>query len=73
LLNQEGVQKANEVLTLHMGPEFILANISLEFSDKLKTGKLEQIIHQIDTDIKAKYPIVKRVFIEAEDHKTKKS
>ncbi len=68
LEKQDGVQKTNEVLTLHMGPEFILANISLEFSDKLKTGKLENIISTIDADIKSKYPIVKRIFIEAEDH-----
>lgn len=65
---QDGVQKANEVLTLHMGPDFILANISLEFSDNLKTGELEKIINTLDRTIKAHYPIVKRVFIEAEDH-----
>lgn len=65
---QKGVVKTNEVLTLHMGPEFILANISLEFSDNLKTGELESIIRDLDRIIKAQYPIVKRVFIEAEDH-----
>ncbi len=65
---QDGVVKTNEVLTLHMGPEFILANISLEFSDNLKTGELENIIRNLDRIIKAQYPIVKRVFIEAEDH-----
>lgn len=65
---QDGVQKANEVLTLHMGPEFILANISLEFADNLQTGELEKIINTLDRKIKAHYPIVKRVFIEAEDH-----
>ena len=71
LAKQEGVEKTNEVLTLHMGPEFILANISLEFSDKLKTGQLEKIISTIDAGIKSQYPIVKRVFIEAEDHSVK--
>ena len=68
LTEQEGVKKTNEVLTLHMGPEFILANISIEFQDGLKTGELETIISTIDRVIKAQYPIVKRVFIEAEDH-----
>lgn len=72
LNNQDGVEKANEVLTLHMGPEFILANISLEFSDGLKTGQLENIISMLDKNIKDKFPIVKRVFIEAEDHSSNK-
>ncbi|MEZ5902375.1 MAG: cation diffusion facilitator family transporter [Alphaproteobacteria bacterium] len=71
LKNQKGVNKVNEILTLHMGPEFILANISLEFSDNLETGNLETIISQLDRSIKSHYPIVKRVFIEAEDHTPK--
>ncbi len=68
LNTQDGVQKVNEVLTLHMGPEFILANISLEFSDNLETGQLERIISTLDRAIKKSYPQVKRVFIEAEDN-----
>ena len=65
---KKGVSKVNEVLTLHMGPEFILANISLEFSDNLAVGELERMIHDMDAEIKRDYPNVKRVFIEAEDH-----
>ncbi|HPF78428.1 MAG TPA: cation diffusion facilitator family transporter [Alphaproteobacteria bacterium] len=68
LSEQNGVRKVNEVLTLHMGPDYILANISLEFSDNLATGQLENIIHTLDRAIKLSYPQVKRVFIEAEDH-----
>ncbi len=68
LSEQNGVRKVNEVLTLHMGPDYILANISLEFSDNLATGQLESIIHTLDRTIKLSYPQVKRVFIEAEDH-----
>jgi cation diffusion facilitator family transporter len=64
----EGVQKINEVLTLHMGPEFILANISIEFKDDLKIGELEALINTMTRQIKTSFPVVKRVFIEAEDH-----
>jgi hypothetical protein len=36
MLNRmHGVQKANEVLTIHMGPEYILVNLSVEFSDNI--------------------------------------
>lgn len=71
LNEQNGVQKVNEVLTLHMGPEFVLANISLEFADNLGVGELEKIINTLDRVIKKHYPNVKRVFIEAEDHTPK--
>ncbi len=60
------IEEVNEVLTLHMGPEFILANISIEFKDDLETGKIEKIIHALDKAIKAEHPYIKRIFIEAE-------
>lgn len=60
------VQAVNEVLTLHMGPDFILVNMSLKFADELPTGRVEHVIQQLDQQIKTDYPNVKRVFMEAE-------
>lgn len=60
------VTKVNEVLTMHMGPDFVLANLSVDFEDDLPTGDLEQAILRMDAAIKDLYPLVKRVFIEAE-------
>ena len=65
---EAGVRKVNEILTLHMGPEFLLANISIEFANGQKTGELEKLISSISRQIRSQYPLVKRVFIEAEDH-----
>ena len=61
-----GVQKVNEVLTMHMGPEYILVNLSVEFSDHIRTGQMELLISQIDREVKTKFKHVQRVFIEAE-------
>ena len=61
-----GVQKVNEVLTMHMGPDYILVNLSVEFSDHIRTGQMELLISQVDREIKAKFKHVQRVFIEAE-------
>lgn len=61
-----GVQKVNEVLTMHMGPDYILVNLSVEFADHIRTGKMELLISQVDRAIKTKFKNVKRVFIEAE-------
>lgn len=60
------IEKINEVLTMHIGPDYILVNISIEFNDNLQTDSMEKIISAIDREIKHKYPRVKRVFIEAE-------
>ena len=60
------VERVNEVLTMHMGPEYILVNISMDFRDTLPVGQLEREIAAMDRNIKAAYPEVRRVFIEAE-------
>lgn len=60
------VEHINEVLTMHMGPQFILVNLSVDFSDRVKTGELEETIAKLDAQIKQAWPNVKRVFVEAE-------
>ncbi|MDH5389220.1 MAG: cation diffusion facilitator family transporter [Gammaproteobacteria bacterium] len=60
------VECVNEVLTMHMGPDFILANISVDFRDSSTAGELESAIAEIDRNIKAAHPQIKRIFIEAE-------
>ncbi len=63
---QRAVRHVNEVLTMHMGPEFILVNISVDFADSLRVGEIEETAAHMDHQIKTHFPNVKRVFIEAE-------
>ena len=60
------VLHVNELLTMHMGPEFILVTVSVEFDDSRAADDIEDAIHSIDSEIKSSYPEVKRIFIEAE-------
>jgi divalent metal cation (Fe/Co/Zn/Cd) transporter len=64
--SHEAVEHVNEVLTLHMGPEFILLNLSVDFVDTVTAEEIEAIVSSLDRRIKASYPIIKRIFIEAE-------
>ena len=66
LRGRSNIEHVNEVLTMHMGPDFILANISVDFTDKISAQQVEADIAEIDRAIKQKFPEVKRVFIEAE-------
>lgn len=66
LASSEGVEYVNEVLTMHMGPDFILANISVDFIGDKSADEIEIIITGIDKKIKQQYPYIKRIFIEAE-------
>lgn len=60
------VEHVNEVLTMHMGPKYILANLSVDFADQVTAAELEAAIAGLDGLIKQTCPDVQRVFIEAE-------
>lgn len=59
------VTAVNAIMTMHMGPDFILLNLSVDFRDEIATGELERVIAGINQSIKQTFPAVKRVFIEA--------
>ena len=63
------IEYINEVLTMHMGPDFVLANISVDFRDNETASSVESVIAEIDKTIKMQYPQIKRIFIEAEARK----
>ena len=63
------IEHVNEVLTMHMGPEFILVNISVEFNDETTATEIEDIVSGLDASIKKEYENVKRIFIEGEARK----
>jgi len=63
------IEHINEVLTMHMGPDFVLANISVDFRDNETASSVESVIAEIDNTIKTQFPQIKRIFIEAEARK----
>ena len=62
----QGIKHVNEVLTLHLGPEDILLNVSLDFEDDLSSGEVEEAISLLESRIKQMFPEIRRVFIEAQ-------
>jgi cation diffusion facilitator family transporter len=58
------VKRMNEVLTLHLGPEFILAALSLELGPGVQRERLHAVLEALDREIKEADPRVKRVFFE---------
>ncbi len=64
--DKESVDHVNEVLTMHMGPDFVLVNLSVDFKDHLTADQVEKSIAEMDLAIKAEFSQIKRIFIEAE-------
>lgn len=63
------VEHVNEVLTMHVGPDYVLLNMSIDFRDDIPVTRLENVVQHLTAEIKRAYPQVKRVFLEAEARK----
>ena len=66
LVADERIFSVNEVATLHMGPDFIVTTISVEFIDALSAEQLETAVTELTHQTKAVDQRIQRVFIEAE-------
>ena len=63
---QPEILRVNELLTMHFGPKDILLNLSVDFDDRFSSAEAEDAITRMEADIKARYPEITRVFIEAQ-------
>ncbi|HIQ14814.1 MAG TPA: cation transporter [Leucothrix sp.] len=60
------IERTNEVLTMHMGPNYILVNVSADFAPAASSDEVEGSIAELDKRIKKRFSNVKRIFVEAE-------
>ena len=63
---EHGVDRINEILTMHMGPRDVLLNLSLDFRSALTSDEVEAEVARLERQIKAAFPEITRIFIEAE-------
>jgi divalent metal cation (Fe/Co/Zn/Cd) transporter len=59
----QAVQQANGVLTLHMGPQEIVAGLSIEFEDHLSAPEIEACVERLEARLKEEMPEITRLFI----------
>lgn len=64
--SKSGITGINELSAVHFGPHDVLLALSLDFDDHLTAAQVEDIVGELELDIKAKSHEVKRVFIEAQ-------
>jgi cation diffusion facilitator family transporter len=65
-LDQPVVKEINETLTMHLGPEDVLLNLSLDFDDRVPSEEVEKAVSEMEIAIKEAFPEITRVFIEAQ-------
>lgn len=59
------IEHVDEVAAMHMGPDYVVVNLSVDFSSTVSADGVEAIARQVDREIEARLPEVQRVFFEA--------
>jgi cation diffusion facilitator family transporter len=63
---EPGILRANELLTMHFGPQDVLVAMSVDFADGLSSPEVEAAVSNVERKIRAAHPEVTRVFVEAQ-------
>jgi cation diffusion facilitator family transporter len=64
---QPDVNSVGRILSMYMGPNDVIAVIDLTFKDGTSIEKAAAAIAAIEARVRARYPMIKRLFIEAGD------
>lgn len=59
------VEKLIKILTLHFGPQEILLNLEIKFTDDLETEGVAIAVERLETAIRTRHSEVQNIFIEA--------
>ncbi|MCI4666697.1 MAG: cation diffusion facilitator family transporter [Bacteroidia bacterium] len=62
----EEVFNAKPPITMHFGPDDLFVALDVEFKDNLKSDEIEEVVRRIENNIREKYPIVKKIYVEAQ-------
>jgi cation diffusion facilitator family transporter len=68
---QEGVEQVNDLVTVHLAPQQVVAAMSLEFADPLTTPEIESTVQAIETKIREAHPEVVAVFVKPQSRGTR--
>ena len=64
---QPSVEDVGRVLSMYIGPDEVLAIVDVNFKDDTDTGEAAEAIAAIERQVRARFPMIKRLFIEASD------
>ncbi|MDX8532050.1 cation diffusion facilitator family transporter [Mesorhizobium sp. VK25A] len=57
------VQRANGILSVHIGPEEIVAGLSIEFEDHLTAPEIEACVERLEARLQKEMPQISKLFV----------
>jgi cation diffusion facilitator family transporter len=68
---QPGVERVNDLVTVHLAPQQVVAALSLEFKDEMTTPQIENAVAAIESRICKQNPEVYTIFIKPQSSVTR--
>ncbi len=56
--------QVTQLLTMHLGPDFIVLAMKVAFAPDMQVGRVEEVIDEIERGIRGEHPEMKKIFIE---------
>jgi cation diffusion facilitator family transporter len=66
-MEQPDVEDVGHVLSMYIGPDEALVIVDVNFKDDTPTGDAADAIAAIEKQVRARFPMIKRIFVEASD------
>lgn len=63
-----GVARVTQLLTMHLGPDFVVLAMKVAFSPDLKVSEVEETINEMERRIRTEQPEMKKIFVEPDSH-----
>ena len=67
VMEQPSVEGVGRVLSMYVGPDEVLVVVDVDFKDDTPTGDAADAIAAIEKQVRARFPMIRRIFVEASD------
>ena len=64
----KNVERVTQILTMHLGPDFIVLAMKVAFEPSLSVEQVESTINEIERRIREEQPRMKKIFVEPDSH-----
>jgi cation diffusion facilitator family transporter len=70
---EKPIRAINEIRTMHLGPQDVLATASVDFEDWVSARTVEDVTARLQRTIKSRYPEIQHLFIEVQSEQAFKA
>lgn len=64
----EGVRRVTQLLTMHLGPDFVVLAMKVAFEPEASLARVEAVINDLEARVRRELPEMQKIFVEPDSH-----